>query len=116
MRDTELADEIIARLNKLIADPAVRKDIQKLIEERVFCSETTLNHPTIQVMAPSRNGLCECGAYGGQCSFCTPSFGVLGLLNGLMEVLPMSHKKAGCGYITAEFTDEGALVRFTRTD
>ena len=110
----ELADALIDRLNKLIEDPAVRKDIGNLVDKRVFCSEITLNHPTIQASGQDRGGLCECGAFGGMCTFCTPTFGFLGVLNGLVGTLPDGPRK-GWGYITAEFDDNNDLMHFQRT-
>lgn len=93
MKDTELADEIIARLNNLIQHSEVRQDVSKLIETRIPCSEATQNHPTIQ----AGEGL-----------------GFLGLLNGIVGVIP-DGKKEGWGYITAKFDDQGKLTQFCRT-
>jgi hypothetical protein len=113
--DEELADAIINRLNKLCEDPEVRKDIAALIETRIVCSEATLNHPTIQASGPDRNGLCECGAYGGPgCSFCKPQFGFLGILNGLVGAMPDGPRK-GWGYLAANFEDDGTFTGFQRT-
>jgi hypothetical protein len=109
----ELADELIRRLNALCENPEVRKDVGALIEEQTFCSEVTLNHPTIQANAP-KDGLCECGAYGGRCSLCSPSFGFLGVLNGLVGTIG-SGPRAAWGLITAEFDDDGGLMHFQRT-
>lgn len=50
MNDAELADEIIARLNKLIENPDIRSDIGRLIEKRIACSKATLEHPTLQAV------------------------------------------------------------------
>lgn len=112
--DSELADELIKRLNKLCENPEVRKDLGNLIDKHIFCSETTLNHPSIQATAPDRSGLCECGAYGGTCSMCTPSFGFLGALNGLVGTIG-SGPRTSWGLITAYCEDDGTLVRFMRT-
>jgi hypothetical protein len=96
MKDEELADEVIARLNKLIEDPAVRKDIGTLLERRIPLGELstkTREHPTIQ----------------------TPmGLGAFGLLNGLVGVIT-SGPRQGWGYISAEFSDDNQLVRFLRT-
>jgi hypothetical protein len=114
----DLADLIIERLNKLIENPDVRADIQRLIGDWVICSEATLDHPTIQASPPLQDGLCECGAFGGPgCGFCKPRFGVLGLLNGLVGIIPPPHAKAGHGYITAFFdANNKKLLRFARTE
>ena len=110
--DEELADAIINRLNKLCEDPEVRKDIAALIEERVSCSTATLNHPTIQAQtidptklrvkpgSPQPAGL----------------VGFLGILNGLVGIMPDGPRK-GWGYIAADYADdEGTnLVGFQRT-
>jgi len=93
--DDRLANEIIARLNILIEDPEVRKDIDALIEARVEVSETTADHPLIQVSEGGR-------------------LGFLGLLNGIVGLIPEG-SKAGWGFITAICDDDGKLVRFTRT-
>lgn len=70
MNDSDLADVLIDRLNKLIEDPAVREDVGRLIETRVPCSDATLKHPTIQAQegAPDSMG----------------TVGFLGVLNGIV--------------------------------
>lgn len=93
MKDIELADEIIARLNNLIQHSEVRQDVSKLIETRISCSKATRDHSTIQA---------------------GESFGFLGLLNGIVGVIP-DGKKEGWGYITASFDDKGKLTQFGRT-
>jgi hypothetical protein len=96
VNDEKLADEIIARLNMLIEDPAVCRDISRLIERRIpldELSKNTLNHPTIQI---------------------PEGLGVLGILNGLVGVIPDGPRK-NWGYISAEFDDDGNLVGFGRT-
>ena len=117
VKNTELADELILRLNKLIEDPDVRKDISALISKRIPCSQATLAHPTIQASPPSQDGLCECGAFGGPgCSMCKPMFGFLGVLNGLVGTLGGSGPRAGWGLITAYEEDDGTISRFMRTE
>ena len=122
MNDSDLADEIIARLNKLCENPQVRADLCKLIETRIPCTKATLDHPTIQASQPEKvAGLCECGAYGpsssGWCPICNPEpqVGFLGLLNGLVGIRPEGRLK-GWGFIAAVFDDNKQLVRFRRTD
>ncbi len=116
VKNTELADELILRLNKLIEDPDVRKDISALIAKRIPCSQATLDHKTIQASPPSKDGLCECGAYGGPgCRLCKPTFGVLGVLNGLVGTIG-SGPRAGWGLITAYEEDDGIISRFMRTE
>jgi hypothetical protein len=95
LNDAYLADVLIERLNGLIQNPAIREDIGKLIETRVPCSKETLDHPTIQA-----------GDEG---------VGFLGILNGLVGTIPEGPKK-GWGFIAAEFSDDGKLERFQRTD
>jgi len=105
--DDDLADTLIARLNKLIENPDVRKDVEALIEHRVPCSQATLDHPTIQAGWPSA----------AQDAGLPPSFGFLGLLNGIVGTLKGGPKK-GWGYITATFdTASGTpvLTHFQRT-
>jgi hypothetical protein len=101
MNDSELADIVIARLNRLIDDPAVRIDIGRLIETRISCSDATLNHPTIQAgeSAPDSTG----------------TVGFLGVLNGIVGAIDDGHHR-GWGYVMAVFDDEKRLERFRRTD
>lgn len=94
MTDEQLADEIIARLNAMIQDPAVRADIIKLLDVRVPVSVATADHPTIQVL--------------------DGKMGTLGFLNGIVGVIPSGEKK-DWGYITAVFDDDGDLAEFRRT-
>lgn len=100
--DWILADSLITRLNKMIEDPAVRLDIERLIEHRIEpVSQATIDHPTLQPYKDARSG--------------RTGLGFLGLLNGLVGVLPEGPRK-GWGLITAHY--EGTpeqLVRFERT-
>lgn len=112
MKDADLADEVIARLNSLITDPAVRGDVNRLIETRIACSTETLDHPTIQAeeFDPQKHA-----ARVPPGSEPTAGWvGFLGLLNGLIGTLPTG-SKAGWGYVTAVFDDSMNLVRFERT-
>lgn len=86
-----LAHEIINRLNDLLDDPDVRRDIGGLIEARIPCSEAVSEHPTIQ----SKSGW----------------FGFLGLLNGLVGTIP-DGEYDGWGYIRARFDNRGNLICF----
>ena len=99
MTDAELADEIIARLNRLIEDPAIRADVGKLLAERVACSKATDEHPSIQVRAYEDGSA-------------TVSF--LGLINGLVGTMP-GVAGGGWGYVSAVLEEDGSLVRFCRT-
>lgn len=96
MNDTDLADELISRLNRLLTDPEVVVDIHRLIENRVRVCDATQDHPTIQTQ--------EC------------TLGFLGLLNGLVGVIPAGERRQGWGFIAAEIGDDGKLARFVRTD
>ena len=101
MRDVELADILIERLNDMLVDPAVRHDLQAFFKFEVVCTKATAEHPTIQVRPSAIPG----------CHILT----LLGLLNGLVGTLP-SGPKEGWGYITAVFDDDDHLVQFLRTD
>lgn len=102
MNNADLADEIIARLNKLIEDPKVRADVGKLIETRIRCSEETRNHPTIQAGWDDVEGS-------------PPHVGFLGVLNGLVGTIGEG-RLAKWGFISAVFDDDKNLERFRRTD
>ncbi len=92
MTNAELADEIIRRLNVLAQDPALREDIQRLLETRIPCSEAAARHPTIQ----TTGGLL---------------LGFLGLLNGLVGTDP-----DGQAYIAGSYSADAReeLVYFQR--
>jgi len=98
---------IIERLNNLITTADVRKDVGTLIETRVACSGATLDHPTIQ--AGWNTDAAEEARE-------APCVGVLGLINGLIGTITDIGPKLGWGYVSAEFGDDGVLVRFQRTD
>ena len=68
--DKDFAEELVNRLNKLIeTNNDIRRDIFKLVENRVKTLYTTAIHERIQVI--DNNGNYE--------------LGVLGLLNGIIE-------------------------------
>lgn len=102
MSDAILADEVIARLNRLLekADPAVRTDIERLIETRIQVSPVTLAHPSIQVQHGEGS---------------EPVLGFLGLLNGIIGTIPTG-KFRDWGYIAAFYDDQGRLQYFRRTE
>lgn len=100
MTDADLADEVIARLNEIISNPAVRADVRTLMEQRIVAATATADHPTIQVIV-SPDG--------------TPTFGCLGLINGIIGTVK-GGKKDGWGHVSAEYADDGSLIRFVRTE
>ena len=102
MSDALLADEIIARLNRLIQDEAVRNDVWRLMETRIVVSSGTAAHGSIQVQTDDAN-------FPG-----SPAMGFLGLLNGIIGTIPTG-KFRDWGFIAAVYDDDGKLVRFQRT-
>lgn len=102
MKDEELADEIIARLNDMLgngdttASLNMHEALEALIEARVPCAVSLTAHPTLQVIHDNSTGVTV--------------LGTLGLLNGVVGV-----RKDGRGHITAFFDDNGRLVRFEHT-
>src|SRR5688500_5082379 len=101
--DREIAEFIVARLNALIVDPAIRADVRRLLSLRIECSHATANHPTIQVGWDVGAGS-------------PPEFGILGLLNGIVGTIS-GGKFDGWGYIAACLDEtSGELVRFAITD
>jgi hypothetical protein len=121
MNNEDLADILIERLNDLCHDPEVRKDIAKLIEMRVPCTKAMVDHPTVQtqdqtgqeipllheVFGPALAKMLE-GTQG-------PVVGFLGLLNGLVGIIPDGRLK-GWGYIAAVYDDDQNLTHFRRSD
>ena len=101
MKDEELADELIRRLNELVTEPDVRDFIEQLINRRIPVTQNVKDHPTIQV------GM----RYG------TLSAGFLGLLNGIVGKIEMGPRE-GWGLVAAVFDDSDPkkLLRFVRTD
>jgi len=98
--DSDLADAVIARLNAIIQDPAIREDVGRLVEERILVGEQTAAHPTVQVQQNAAGD---------------SVLGFLGLLNGVVGTIAEGRLK-GWGYIAAVFDDAGRLERFRRTD
>jgi hypothetical protein len=128
MTDEELADELIGRLNRLLADPAVRLDVERLVQQRVPCSPATANHPTIQVEHTNRQETTNAlqrffgpefgpivAAAAGPHAYEGMTVGFLGLLNGVVGTIPPEGIHAGWGYIAAYFDDDGRLTHFKRT-
>lgn len=105
MTNEELAQELIKRLNKLCKDPHARKLVRDLIETRVNVSEALAPHPTIQVQVLN-DGIQD-----------YYQVGFLGLLNGLVGVLPKRYgDKAGWGHLSAIFSDDSTeLQKFVHT-
>ncbi|OPZ36149.1 MAG: hypothetical protein BWY99_02082 [Synergistetes bacterium ADurb.BinA166] len=100
MNEEYLADILIIRLNGILDDPDIRKDVNRLVETRIPVSKATADHRTIQVTAEGEES----------------TLGFLGLLNGLVGAMPKEYGRfAGWGYIAAEYDDEGNLVKFVRT-
>jgi len=100
MTDEELADELIARLNRLIDSFSsdVRKVIADVFGHRCLVPQAMLHHPTIQVR--------ESGV--------GTTVSALGVLNGIVGVIREGPKK-DWGFITAVYDDDNTLVRFERT-
>lgn len=94
IEDIDLANEIITRLNELIEDPDVAKDISAIIENRIVVSNATMEHPTIQVQGEK--------------------LGFLGLLNGILGTIHTG-KYQGYGYITASYDEDGIITKFSNT-
>lgn len=99
MTDEQLADIIIGRLNKLIEDPNVRKDIQNLIEARVPASWETVKKTIVQVHEDDAG---------------KDVFGFLGLLNGLVGEISGGLYN-GYGHICAVYDKDDNLLSFRRT-
>ena len=88
-----LAHTLVQRANGLLqSHPKLRADIQRLLETRVPCSEATANHHTIQAQENADG---------------SPSFGFMGLLNGLVGV-----GDDGAPYIAWDGRDAGPIDRF----
>lgn len=113
MDDAQLADEIIARLNKLIEDPEVREVVGRLIEEaRVTCPQSVLDHPSIVAVEfdPAKHTTRVKPGHQAPAGW----VGFLGVLNGLVGTRA---DKPGWGYIAAYYEDDApnTLVRFQRS-
>jgi hypothetical protein len=90
MTDDELADELVMRLNGLLKNPQVKRDIDDLFEQNVVASTATRSHSTLRVIDDEPNA---------------PKLRVLGLLNGLLDQ-PL---------ITAVYSEDDYLEFFERT-
>lgn len=101
--DEDLADTIIARLNALCADDVIQGALEKLIELTVSLPPEAASHLTVQVRTKENSGRVSC------------SVGFLGVLNGLVGVIPIGKYK-DWGYIAAVYNDAGTLEKFVRTD
>jgi hypothetical protein len=92
IKETITPSEAVDFLNELLA--LDRPVIAALIANRVPCNKALADHPTVQAGA-------QHGGY---------HVGMLGILNGLFGTY-----EDGYGPITAEFGDNGLLVRFRIT-
>lgn len=102
MTNEELADEIIARLNRLIENEAVRSALESLMLTRVSVAVSLMDHPTVVVRKPSATGH-------------LPTLAFLGMLNGIVGVLPDGPHK-DWGFVSAVYDDDTKrLSRFQRT-
>lgn len=95
MKDTEIADILIERLNDLIEDGDILLDIDRLVKVRSSASKSAQDHPDLQTWGDL--------------------IGPLGLLNGLIGTVKEGPLK-GSGYIAACFDAEGKLFCFRRVD
>lgn len=95
MNDLDLARELVGRLNRLCEDPEVREVLGRLIESRV-AAPSLQDDSTIQ--ASGRGDV-----------------GFLGVLNGLVGIIPDGPKK-GRGFVAAvRDTGTHELLRFELT-
>lgn len=95
MKDEALAQELVRRLNSLLeSSPDMGRFLYNLAESRVPVVNSLVDHPTLQVNVTAEGD--------GQCGF-------LGLLNGLVGVLPDGPRE-GWGYITGHFDEEKQVV------
>ena len=84
--DRRLAEELVYRLNLLIKNEEIRKDVFTLLETRIPVCPQTCKHPTIQVS--------------------DGKLGLLGFLNGLVGTMT----PLGYGHIAAVFSDDGLIL------
>lgn len=91
------AEAVVAALNSLVE--ADRECLTKMIDMRVPCNTTLLDHPTAQVV-------CD-GAVNGE--VINPRIGLLGVVNGLLGIT-----EQGWGYIAAEMDEEGNFHRYVQ--
>ena len=96
----KLAEILIDRLNYLLEDDkTLGEALGNLMRARVVCSRSVAESPTIQVHE-------EEGAY---------YVGFLGLLNGIVGVIPEGEYREGWGYVTAIVEEDGSVSSFTNT-
>jgi hypothetical protein len=100
MKDEEFADEVIRRLNELIATgEGARLGVEAVCNTRTWVfSDELKQHPTIQV-----------GEFG-----IFADVGMLGILNGITGAIEGGDRN-GCGFIASVY-DEGKLVGFRRLE
>lgn len=77
-----------------------REAITALVEYRVPCNEELLSHRQLQA---------------GDMPDGSPGVGMLGVINGIFGTIK-DGPRAGWGFITAVFDDEGKLTHFMRTE
>jgi hypothetical protein len=96
----QFIDNTIKYLNDLVQlDPEA---IEKLVEYRVPCNKSLLDHPHVQTY---------------QAILETPRLGMLGILNGIFGLQPEGSLHPGWGYIAAVFDDQTMkLTGFKRVD
>ncbi len=101
LKDRELAASLVDRLNQLLVSaPEVPDLLEELCERTVPVPSSLVNHPTIQVRDLDGE----------------PSVGLLGILNGLLGVVPEG-PRAGWGHIVAHFDPQsGKLLHFSLTE
>ncbi len=101
MSDAELADVLIERLNRPMAEiPAAGDFLYRLMRTTVLVeSRAALEHPTLQVWACEGDTVC---------------IGWIGLLNGIVGGINEGPRK-GWGYIAA-VSEDGVVSKFARTD
>ncbi|MCH8242880.1 MAG: hypothetical protein IH897_09745 [Planctomycetes bacterium] len=105
IQNTVLANEIISRLNEMISkDESVRQALSLLTQYRVELPDEALrNHSTIQV-----------GSVGSDEHVGAVDLGFLGMLNGIVGVIPDGERK-GWGYVMAVVDRDGTIGRFVNT-
>jgi len=74
MKTKDFAEEIVLRLNRLLVNENVRKDILNLMRNKIQCCQETADHPYITVSSVVDES-----------SKTIDLLGVLGVLNGMLE-------------------------------
>jgi len=96
----KLAEIVIDRLNHLLEeDDTLGEALGLLIRTRVVCSRSVAESISIQVHE-------EEGAY---------YMGFLGMLNGIVGVIPEGEYRAGWGYVMAIVESDGSVSSFINT-